>query len=241
MAKRSARWRIACISTALTAFLGWTAGAFDGAPDREEGLRLARERLPLELAVKGLSLGDPVFMRVFKESHELEIWMATDVGQWRHFKTYEICDFSGDLGPKLREGDHQSPEGLYSVARGQLHPQSDYHLAFNLGFPNAYDRAKGRSGSFLMVHGDCVSIGCYAMTDEGIEEIYALAEAALDNGQSAFWVHAFPARLTQNWMQSSAESPWLDFWQELEACYRHFEDEGRPPKVQTSGGKYRCF
>ena len=207
---------------------------------RTEGLQEARQRLSAELETTGLSLGAPVFMRIFKESRELEIWLKGDDSHWRHFRTYEICNYSGDLGPKLKEGDRQSPEGLYSVAYSQLNPNSRFHLSFNLGFPNAYDRAQGRTGSFLMVHGDCVSIGCYAMTDDGIEEIYAMAEAALKAGQKAFWVHSFPARFSDTWLESRSDSPWIGFWRDLKICHDHFEDVGHPPAVSTSGGKYRC-
>ena len=83
----------------------------------------------------------------------------------RRFATYPICLWSGRLGPKLREGDRQAPEGFYTVSAEQLNPNSRWHRSFSLGFPNAFDQAHGRTGSFIMVHGGCPSIGCYAMTD----------------------------------------------------------------------------
>lgn len=209
--------------------------------DRAAGLAEARLSLAPDLAARRFHLGSPIFIRIFKESSELEVWLQQETDDtWQLFRTYPICNYSGDLGPKLREGDRQSPEGLYQVGHEQLLPTSRYHLAFNLGFPNAFDRALGRSGSFLMVHGNCVSVGCYAMTDRGIEEIYALAEAALQNGQDAFQVHAFPARLNDDWLAARTDSPWLDFWRDLKVCYDSFDRSGQPPSVRVENKRYVC-
>lgn len=207
--------------------------------DRAAGLAEARRVLAPDLAARGLRLGSPVFMRIFKESRELEVWLQQEAdGRWRLFRSYPICNYSGGLGPKLREGDRQSPEGLYQVRLSQLHPTSQYHLAFNLGFPNGYDRANGRTGSYLMVHGNCVSVGCYAMTDRGIEQIYALAEAALENGQDAFPVQAFPARLSAAWLTAHEGSPWIGFWRDHKPCYDAFEETGQPPGVRVESKRY---
>ena len=142
--------------------------------DRSEAAA-KRVRVPLETALraKGLRWGAPVFIRIFKEEKELELWVDNEK-QFKHFKTWPICKYSGTLGPKLKEGDGQAPEGFYFVPRSRMNPRSRFHLSFNLGYPNAYDRAHKRTGSALMVHGNCVSIGCYAMTDAGIEEIYSV-------------------------------------------------------------------
>ena len=233
--------------TSLVGLIAFLLAEIRGTPgqqqliDRELALTTAIGRLSSELGAQGLALGDPVFMRIFKENRELEIWLRGGAGgAWQYFRTYAICNYSGDLGPKLKEGDRQSPEGLYSVRYDQLNPRSRYHLAFNLGFPNDHDRANGRSGSYLMVHGDCVSIGCYAMTDEGIEEIYALAEAALGRGQGQFWVHAFPAHLTKDWLAAQEASPWIAFWRDLKRCYDHFQREGELPAVRIADKRYRC-
>jgi murein L,D-transpeptidase YafK len=210
--------------------------------DRAAGLAQARQDLQDDLAALGLHLGAPIFIRIFKQSGELEVWLQnTATADWTLFRTYPICNYSGDLGPKLREGDRQSPEGLYEVRQKQLHPTSRYHLAFNLGFPNAFDRANGRSGSYLMVHGNCVSVGCYAMTNRGIEEIYALAEDALNNGQDAFRVHAFPARLDEAWMTEHAGSPWIGFWRDLRSCYDAFEKTKTPPSTVVRNKRYHCI
>ena len=194
--------------------------------------------LQASLADQGLELGAPVFMRIFKEERVLELWLQSGE-TYQLFKTYEICNFSGDLGPKLQEGDRQSPEGFYYVAKSSLNPNSSYHLSFNLGFPNASDRAQGRTGSFLMVHGDCVSIGCYAMTDAGIEEIYVIAEAALQAGQPFFRVHAFPFRMTPERIAAEKGNPWYAFWRNLKAGHDAFERDLIPPSVTVTEGRYR--
>lgn len=189
------------------------------------------------LARQGLTFGAPVFLRIFKEESVLELWVEND-GTFSLFKTYAICHFSGDLGPKLREGDRQSPEGIYHVTKSALNPNSSFHLSFNLGFPNTYDQSLGRTGSFLMVHGNCVSIGCYAMTDPLIEEIYVLVEAALEHGQDRVPVHAFPFRLSETRLKEAAQSPWHGFWQDLKPIYQAFEATKKVPFVSVKDQKY---
>jgi murein L,D-transpeptidase YafK len=193
----------------------------DRAQMAEARVKPALER---DLRQLGLRYGAPVFMRIFKREKELELWIEGDAQRFVHFRTYPVCTYSGGLGPKQREGDNQAPEGFYRVAAGQLNAQSAYHLAFNLGYPNAYDRAHARTGSFLMVHGSCVSIGCYAMGDEGIEEIYTLAAAALAGGQRAFDVHAFPFRLDSTSSRAQATRPGLRSGTNLKAGYDSFEE-----------------
>lgn len=199
-------------------------------------------RLKNKLAEKKLLWGAPVYMRIFKESNELELWLQGS-GKNREyvlFRNYKICYWSGTLGPKLKQGDHQSPEGLYRVSAGQMNPHSRYHLSFNLGYPNAYDRAKKRTGNYLMVHGNCVSIGCYAMGDDNIEEIYTLAAAALKNGQKNFAVHCFPFRMINARMgkEDVKNSQWLPFWQDLRKAYQFFEAHWQPPNESVKDGRY---
>jgi murein L,D-transpeptidase YafK len=195
--------------------------------------------LKQSLVNKGFAWGSPVFMRIFKEEKVLEIWLK-NMGDDRYelFKTYPICAFSGELGGKTKEGDNQAPEGFYTVGMDQLNPKSRYHLAFNVGFPNAYDKAHGYTGSFLMVHGNCVSAGCYAMTDTGIEEIYILAESALKAGQSAFNVHIFPFHLKEENLKRYETSRWFSFWKGLKQGYDVFETEKRVPSIQVENGEY---
>ena len=200
-----------------------------------------RVRPLLEKALSGmeLRLGDPVFMRVFKESNELEMWILhRETKTYKHFKTYKIAYYSGKLGPKLKEGDRQAPEGFYHVSAKRMNPNSRYHLSFNLGYPNTYDQAHGRSGSFLMIHGSRVSIGCYAMTNQRIEEIYTLADAALQKGQPYFRVHCFPFRMTADRMNKAKGSPWLGFWQNLKEGYDAFEKTKVPPNVMVKEKRY---
>jgi murein L,D-transpeptidase YafK len=197
----------------------------------------AQRSLPRRLAAKGLGRGDPVFIRIFKEESALELWMRDDEG-WRLFEAYQICRWSGRLGPKLREGDRQAPEGFYEVSLPQLNPYSRHHLAMNIGFPNTFDRAHGRTGSFLMIHGGCASIGCYAMTDASVDDIYRLVEAALNGGQRRVPIHIFPFRMTEANIERHAASKWAGFWQNLKHGYDTFE-RGRLPAVDVVNGRYR--
>ncbi|MEX0284422.1 MAG: hypothetical protein AB3N23_07400 [Paracoccaceae bacterium] len=194
-------------------------------------------QLEQAMAQQGMTLGAPIYIRIFKEEAELEVWVQDDTS-YRLFRSYPICNYSGHLGPKLAEGDYQSPEGFYAVPRGALNPNSRFHLSFNLGFPNAYDRAHERTGSYLMVHGDCRSVGCYAMTDPAIEEIYLLAEQALSGGQRAVPVHAFPFHMTDTRMAQAAGHHWFNFWEGLQPAYAAFEATHRPPPMRVRGGQY---
>lgn len=197
-----------------------------------------RTKLHGELGARGFALGDAAHLRIFKRERVLELWLRRPEAQFVLFKTYPICNFSGGLGPKLREGDRQAPEGFYRVAARQLNPHSRHHLAFNLGFPNAYDRALERTGSALMVHGGCSSVGCFAMTDPQIDEIYAVVEAALHQGQDEVDVAIFPFRLAHEALASEAHSTWLQFWQNLKQGADLFEATGAPPKVAACKGSY---
>ena len=193
-----------------------------------------------KLTLLSAKAGDPVFIRIFKEESLLEVWIRSEA-EYHHLKDYYICAYSGYLGPKLQEGDRQAPEGFYKVKKYQLNPNSKYHLSFNLGFPNRYDREHNRTGSFLMVHGNCVSDGCYAMTDEKIEEIYALVESALQKGQKYIQVHAFPFRMTDVNMALYGDSEWYDFWANLKEGYEYFEAEKLPPLVKVENGLYTIY
>jgi murein L,D-transpeptidase YafK len=216
-------------------------------PEEWRGLkaaeRLANVRARLlpqlheQLAAKQCKLGQPAFIRIFKESRELELWLQGDKSEWRLFRTYPIACFSGTLGPKTREGDLQAPEGFYSVTAKQLNPASSYHLAFNIGYPNAYDLAQQRTGSLIMVHGDRCSVGCFAMTDAVIEEIYLVVEAAVSGGGSVP-VHCFPFRMTAERMKG-ADAANREFWEGLVPAYEVFEKEKRVPQVGVERGRYR--
>jgi murein L,D-transpeptidase YafK len=198
---------------------------------------LSKETMML-LGKKGMDPNTPMFIRLFKEESELEVWKLRADGRYYHLKTYPICNWSGGLGPKIKQGDKQSPEGFYTVPRSMMNPNSQFHLAFNVGFPNAYDRANKRTGDFLMVHGKCKSAGCYAMTDALIEEIYALARESFIGGQDAIPIHAFPFRMTDANMARHQSHEWIGFWQMIKPGYDHFETTRLPPAVAVCERKY---
>jgi len=203
----------------------------------EEPVVLRQPTVEERLAELGAEVGDPVFIRIFKYTAELEVWIKVD-SHYELLHTYEICRQSGYLGPKLKEGDRQEPEGFYYVSKSRLNPNSKFHLAFNIGYPNAYDRAHRRTGSALMIHGDCVSVGCFAMTDARIEEIYELVEKALDHGQKIVRVHSFPFRMTSEKMEHYRYSEWYSFWSNLKEGYDYFEEKRVPPDVGVENMKY---
>lgn len=197
-----------------------------------------KPRLQKQLKTKGLKLGSPVFLRIFKQSRELEVWIQTKNGQFALFKTYEIAAASGVLGPKKLEGDRQAPEGFYYVAQRHLNPQSRFHLSLNIGYPNKFDRAHDYTGSAIMIHGNRVSIGCFAMTDYYIEEIYTLCTSALDSGQPIFRIHSFPFRLTNKNLNNHKSHPALSFWKNLQPGFNYFEKTKTPPNIIAENGKY---
>jgi murein L,D-transpeptidase YafK len=177
-------------------------------------------------------------VRLFKEESELEVWKQDNTGRFELLKTYPICRWSGELGPKVKLGDRQAPEGFYTITPGQMNPNSNYYLAINTGFPNAYDRANGRTGEFLMIHGDCSSAGCYAMTDEQIAEIYALARESFFGGQKAFQIQAYPFHMTPLNMAKHRDSPHMAFWKMIKEGNDHFELTHQEPKVDVCDKRY---
>ena len=180
----------------------------------------------------------PILIRLFKQELELEVWKQDNSGRMALLKTFPICRWSGDLGPKIREGDRQAPEGFYTITPGLMNPASQYHLAVNIGFPNAFDKAHDRTGAHLMIHGDCSSRGCYAMTDEQISEIYALARESFFGGQRAFQIQAFPFRMTPTNMAKHRNNPHMPFWKMLKEGYDHFEVTRVEPKVDVCEKRY---
>ena len=187
---------------------------------------------------KQMAATSPIVVRIFKEESELEVWKQTTSGDYALLKTYPICRWSGELGPKVKEGDRQAPEGFYAITPGQMNPNSQYYLAFDLGFPNAYDKALGRYGSNLMVHGDCSSRGCYAMTDEQIQELFTLGRESFKGGQRSFQVQAYPFRMTADNMVRHRNNPNLAFWKMLKEGSDTFEITKAPPKVDYCGKRY---
>ncbi len=226
------------------ALLGLCAAQSDAiqVPTSKRAMRAEQEasiRLAPILKAHSVVLGAPVCIRVFKEQRTLEVWLATDTGRFSLVKSYQICSFSGGVGPKVARGDGQSPEGFYFVRPSAMNPNSAFHLSFDLGYPNAYDRVKGRTGSALMVHGSCVSIGCYAMTDAGIEEIWTYAAAAFRKGQREIQVQLFPFKMTTEALERRRGDRWYGFWSDLKEGYDLFESTRIPPRVEVREGRYR--
>lgn len=191
------------------------------------------------LAEKGLALGSPVFLQITKQPAELTAYVQDAEGRFQPYQTWPVCSVSGGPGPKMREGDMQAPEGFYTVRPGQMNPASSFHLSFNLGYPNAFDRANGRTGSFLMVHGSCASVGCFAMTDPVIEEIWTLMQAAYEGGQSEVKVHIFPFPMTEANMAAHAASEHAAFWQSLKPAWERFAETGKVPTVSVRSAAYQ--
>jgi len=196
------------------------------------------EKLNQRLAQKGLNLGDPIFMRIFKREHELELWVKKG-DKFSLFEKYPICRWSGKLGPKLKRGDRQAPEGFYTVSRQQLNPNSRWYRSFNLGYPNLLDKSFGRTGDYLMVHGGCSSIGCYAMTNAVISELWEFVTKALDGGQARFHVHVLPFRLNELNLTTHKHSPWYSFWSDLQKGSDIFESTSIPPNVSVCDRRYQ--
>ncbi len=196
------------------------------------------EKMLAEMAAKDMDPQSPLLVRIFKQEAELEVWKQTRNGQFALLKTYPICRWSGDLGPKTKEGDRQAPEGFYSISPGQMNPQSSFYLSFNMGYPNAFDKSLGRTGSMLMVHGDCSSRGCYAMTDEQMSEIYSFGRESFFGGQRAFQVQAYPFRMTPVNMARHRSNPNMPFWKMIKVGYDHFEVTKQEPKVEFCEQRY---
>lgn len=194
---------------------------------------------PERLDKAGQKIGNPIHIRIFKAEAELEVWMRKEpASPYELFATYPVCNWSGTLGPKLAEGDKQTPEGFYTVTRRQLHRVGRWPRSLNLGFPNVYDQSLARTGSYILVHGGCSSVGCFAMTTPVIEEIYRLARSAIYKGQTYVPVHVFPFRMTEANLKKHEQHEWHGFWQNLKEGYDAFEQTHVPPRVRVCEGQY---
>lgn len=222
----------------------------DVAPDRVERQRAAATgALPLpgtpnvgvlqeRLREKGVTLASPILIRIFKAESELEIWKQTKGGPFVLFATYPICHWSGTLGPKLRDGDRQAPEGYYTVSRAQARHVGRWPISIDVGFPNILDQSQARTGSDILIHGGCSSVGCFAMTNPVSEEIHQLTLAAIDAGETLVPVHILPFRMTNDNMVAQSASPWRPFWNNLKEGYDLFEQTKLPPMVGVCSGRY---
>jgi murein L,D-transpeptidase YafK len=227
-------------SAAIAAALALAGCDTDGTSSAVNGRHMQplSDRLLADVENKNMAKESPILVRIFKEESELEVWKQDKSGRFALLRTYPICRWSGELGPKIKQGDRQAPEGFYTITPGLMNPNSNYYLAINTGFPNAYDRANGRTGAFLMIHGDCSSAGCYAMTDEQIAEIYALARESFFGGQRSFQIQAYPFKMTPLNMAKHRNSPHMAFWKMLKQGYDHFEVTRAEPKVDVCEKRY---
>ncbi|MGV2980209.1 L,D-transpeptidase family protein [Camelimonas sp. ID_303_24] len=204
----------------------------------------ARARAPIPqktvalMQEKGMSQAAPILIRSYKKEAELEVWKRDSKGEYALLKTYPICRWSGQLGPKIREGDRQAPEGFYTITPTQMNPNSSFYLSFDTGFPNAYDRAYGRTGRYLMVHGACSSAGCFSMTDEQIAEIYAIGREAFAGGQRSFQFQSYPFRMTPQNLARYRNDPNIAFWRNLKEGSDYFEVTKQIPAVGVCNKRY---
>lgn len=199
-----------------------------------------KDKIANDLASQQLSVGDDVLIRVFKFDKSLQVWMrpsGTDE-PFRVIKDYAVCKYSGTLGPKERVGDKQAPEGFYEITADNLNYQSRYHLSMDIGYPNTFDQSLGRTGSLIMIHGSCDSVGCFAMGNAQIEEIFYLVEQALQSGQSAVQVHVFPFHFDASQSAIILQSEWLNFWQNIRQGYERFNATKQPLNISVNSGKY---
>jgi murein L,D-transpeptidase YafK len=210
----------------------------DGVEISAKALRPLSAQMAAELERKHMPKESPILIRLFKEEAEFEVWKQDDTGRFALLAAYPICRWSGELGPKVKQGDRQAPEGFYTITPAQLNPNSHYYLSFDMGYPNAFDRAHGRTGSNLMVHGDCSSAGCYAMSDDLMGEIYALARESFFGGQRSFQVQAYPFRMTALNMAKHRDNPNMPFWKMLKEGNDHFELMRLEPKVDVCEKRY---
>lgn len=257
MRRRNPGYSIAVLIVFL-AFLGAgfeqasaAAGVSDGAAERLQRRQAAREgrlNLPLpgtpdtqtplsRLRASGVSLGAKMLIRIFKAESELEVWLEKD-GTYIHFATYPVCFWSGTLGPKLREGDRQAPEGFYTITSDQLHSGDRWRRSLDIGFPNVFDRVNGRTGSLILVHGGCDSIGCFAMTNAVNAELYDLVSATLRSSMHYVPVHVFPYRMSDQNIALHADAVWKDFWSDLKQGYESFERTRLPPSISVCNKRY---
>lgn len=205
----------------------------------DRGSVLIPAKVQMDMRQKGMSAKDPVLVRIFKKESELEIWKRDNTGRYTLLRTYPMCRWSGQLGPKKAEGDRQAPEGFYEVDYSRLNPNSQFYLSFDLGFPNKLERAKGYTGSALMVHGACSSSGCFAISDEYVAELYSIVRDALKGGQKSFQVQSYPFRMEPENLAAYKDNPNFQFWMDLKKGYDYFEVTHQPPKFNFCEGRYQ--
>jgi murein L,D-transpeptidase YafK len=237
---KSKTWRARIFAACLVASAGALLAGCEDQLDSGSGrsLRPISQKTLAQMDALGTSPSSPTLIRTYKKEAEFEIWKMKSDGQYALLKTYPMCRWSGQLGPKLREGDRQVPEGFYTITPGQMNPNSAYYLSFNVGYPNAFDRAWDRTGGTIMVHGICSSAGCYSMTDEQIAEIYAIARESFNSGQHAIQMQSYPFKMTAENLAKHRLDPNADFWKQLKNGADHFEVTKTETAVLVCGKHY---
>jgi murein L,D-transpeptidase YafK len=225
------------VATAAAALLAGCTDEYSGTSTARSIQPLSPQMLSL-MSEKGTNKDAPLLIRTYKKEAELEVWkMGTD-GRYALLKTYPMCRWSGQLGPKTREGDRQVPEGFYTISPGQMNPNSAYYLSFNVGYPNAYDRAYGRTGGSIMVHGVCSSAGCFSMTDQQIAEIYSIARDSFAGGQHAIQMQSYPFKMTAENLAKYRVDPNIGFWKQLKEGADNFEVTKQDVAVGVCNRRY---
>jgi murein L,D-transpeptidase YafK len=183
-----------------------------------------------------------VFIRIFKQEAILELWVENPkTNLFVRLKTYPVCAMSGILGGKNKTGDRQVPEGFYYI--NAYNPNSSFFLSVMINYPNEYDLHWKKTGSAICIHGNCASIGCIAIEDKPIKELYWILIQAKNAGQANIPVHIFPTQLTDNQLtvlkeQFAQESDKLIFWENLRQGYEYFENHKKLPNVSVKKGIY---
>lgn len=179
-----------------------------------------------------------LYFRIFKLEKEFEVWVKNKKDdKYTLLKNISICASSGDLGPKRKQGDYQVPEGFYEIAT--FNPNSSYHLAMKINYPNQSDKLKktaADAGGDIMIHGNCVTIGCIPLQNDPVEEVYVLATEA-KNKNNAINIAIYPCRfneknkqlLTKNYSEEKNK-----FWETLKKPYSYFDKNNTLPKITIS-------
>ena len=238
-ASRRLAYRLALMPAAIVAAIGLA-----GCQQEDYLPQNSRHYVPVPaktlalMSEKNMVKDAPILIRTYKQESEFEVWKRTSEGKYALLKTFPMCRWSGQLGPKVKEGDRQVPEGFYAITPSQLNPNSNYYLSFNVGYPNQLDKAYGRTGGLIMVHGACSSAGCMSMTDEQIAEIYALTRDAFTGGQQQVQMQSMPFRMTAHNLAKFRADPNIAFWKNLKEGSDHFDVTKQEPKVGMCGKKY---
>jgi len=199
---------------------------------------IADHSLPSKVvSVATVAKDAPILLRIFKEEHQIELWRQDSLGEYVLTKTYTICKFSGHLGPKLRRGDRQAPEGFYQLTPQQLRHQH----RMDIGYPNVFDKANGRTGDNIQIHGHCGSIGCFAITNNPAIELYNNVRKAFHAGQKVIQIQAYPFKMTNENLEKNKNDENYIFWLTLKQGYDKFQSTRRELNVSVENKQYKII